>query len=127
MSNATERLFQKKMSLKAAAKTVHLMNKLADNAAAGHCTASGPGLTGAYLAQQVETSFTIYAFSVDANGTKVPATIGDREFRVTVRGPDRVEPIIKDKNDGTYEAKLTYGMSGRYEVRISLERSAIAT
>ena len=116
----------RKISLKMAGKAVAIANALAENAVAAHCRAEGPGLTGSYLAQQIETSFTISAFAEGENGKKTPALIGLREFKVSVRGPGEVYAFVKDKGDGRYVVTLTYPMSGRYEVRISLERTPIS-
>lgn len=106
--------------LKLAGKLVAAANQIADTAHAIQCTAHGPGLTG-YIAQQIPVTFTIQA----AGDGGAPATKGGHDFRVTVRGLDRVEPTMTDKGDGTYVVRLTYPMSGKYEVRVTLERSQI--
>ena len=90
------------MSLKMAGKAVVMANALAENAVAAHCTAEGPGLTGSYLAQQTETSFTISACAEGDDGEKAPARIGAREFKVSVRGPGEVHAVVRDKGDGRY-------------------------
>ena len=83
---------------------------------AEECVASGPGLTGSFLAQQVPTSFTIIAAS--RGGARL--TKGGADFKVAVRGQGRAEPTIRDKGDGTYLVELVYPMSGKYEVPIPL-------
>ena len=85
-------------------------------AVADECTAEGPGLTGKWKAQQVRTEFTITAC---ARGG-APLLNGGETFKVKARGPGPVEPNIKDKRDGTYLVELTYPISGKYEVLVSL-------
>ena len=113
-------LGRRHLSLRGAGKLVAAANQMADQIEALHCTAQGPGLTG-YIAQQIPTTFTITA----GGPGDVPATKGGHDFRVTVRGLNRVEPTMTDKGNGTYIVRLTYPMSGKYEVRITLERVQI--
>ena len=120
ISKLTSRFSSAKLSLRNAGKLVQVSNQLSHAIDAAHCTAQGPGLTG-YIAQQLPTSFTIQA----AGEGGVPATKGGQDFRIIVRGLNRVDPELVDKGDGTYVVKLAYPMSGKYEVRISLERSQI--
>ena len=120
VSKLTSKLSSSKLSLRSAGKLAQLSNQLAHDIEAVHCTAQGQGLTG-YIAQQIPTSFTIQA----AGKGGVPATKGGQDFRITVRGLNRVDPELIDKGNGTYLVKLTYPMSGKYEVKISLERAQI--
>ena len=108
--------------LRGAVKAVQVGVHLASSPLASQCTAAGPGLTGNYLAQQVPTSFFITACG--QGGALV--TKGGADFKIAVRGPGRVEPELTDKGNGTYAVVLTYPMSGKYQVRITLERSAIS-
>ena len=50
-----------------------------------------------------------------SNGERIER--GGSIFRVTVRGPGKVDPIVTDRGNGTYSVMLTYPMSGKYEVR----------
>ena len=120
ISKLTSKFSSAKLSLRNAGKLVQVSNQLSHAIDAAHCTAQGPGLTG-YIAQQLPTSFTIQA----AGEGGAPATKGGQDFRIIVRGLNRVDPELVDKGDGTYVVKLAYPMSGKYEVRISLERSQI--
>ena len=120
VSKLTSKLSSSKLSLRSAGKLAQVSNQLAHDIEAVHCTAQGQGLTG-YIAQQIPTSFTIQA----AGKGGVPATKGGQDFRITVRGLNRVDPELIDKGNGTYLVKLTYPMSGKYEVKISLERAQI--
>ena len=86
---------------------------------AQECTAEGPGLTGKWTAQQVRSSFTITA---RGSGGQLVG-VGGETFRVKVRGQGSVEPEVKDRKDGTYQVELTYPISGKYEVLISLDRN----
>ena len=86
---------------------------------AQECTAEGPGLTGKWTAQQVRSSFTITA---RGSGGQLVG-VGGETFRVKVRGQGSVEPEVKDRKDGTYQVELTYPMSGKYTVLISLDRN----
>ena len=88
-------------------------------AVAEECTANGPGLTGLWTAQQVRSSFTITA----RGGGGQPVGLGGETFRVKVRGQGSVEPDVKDRKDGTYQVELTFPISGKYEVLISLDRT----
>ena len=120
ISKLTSKLSSAKLSLRNAGKLVQVSNQLSHEIEAAHCTAQGPGLTG-YIAQQLPTRFTIQA----AGKGGVPATTGGQDFRITVRGLNRVDPELVDKGNGKYLVKLAYPMSGKYEVRISLERAQI--
>ena len=86
---------------------------------AQECTAEGPGLTGKWTAQQVRSSFTITA----RGGGGQLVGLGGETFRVKVRGQGSVDPEVKDRKDGTYQVELTYPISGKYEVLISLDRN----
>jgi hypothetical protein len=86
---------------------------------AQECTAEGPGLTGKWTAQQVRSSFTITARAAGGQ----PVGLGGETFRVKVRGQGSVDPEVKDREDGTYQVELTYPISGKYEVLISLDRN----
>ena len=124
ISKLTSKFSSAKLSLRNAGKLVQVSNQLSHDIEAAHCTAQGPGLTG-YIAQQLPTGFKIQAAGKTRDGSIVPATKGGQDFRITVRGLNRVDPALVDKGDGTYLVKLAYPMSGKYEVRISLERSQI--
>ena len=76
--------------------------------------ATGEGLRGHVLHRP--TSFTIYAS--DSHG-RSKLTGGD-PFSVSVRGPSRVNPILVDKFDGTYEATWMGTVSGTYLVSVLL-------
>ena len=83
--------------------------------AAGECNAAGPGLDGEHLVQRLETSFTITA---SESARLMYLGKASFPFRVTVRGPGRVDPVISDNSDGTHTVRLIYPMSGKYQVRI---------
>lgn len=85
---------------------------------AHECTADGPGLTGKWAAP-VRSSFTITARG--CGGERLCS--GGATFRVKVRGPGIVEPEVGDNLDGTYQVELTYPISGKYEVLVSLDRT----
>ena len=82
------------------------------------CTADGPGLTGKWAAP-VCSSFTITARG--RGGQQLCS--GGATFRVKVRGQGIVEPEVRDLQDGTYQVELTYPISGKYEVLVSLDRT----
>jgi hypothetical protein len=85
---------------------------------AHECTADGPGLTGKWAAP-ARSCFTITARG--CGGERL--CWGGATFRVKVRGPGIVEPEVSDNLDGTYQVELTYPISGKYEVLVSLDRT----
>jgi hypothetical protein len=87
---------------------------------AHECTADGPGLTGKWAAP-LRSSFTITARG--RGGQRLCS--GGATFRVKVRGQGIVEAEVSDKLDGTYQVELTYPISGKYEVLVSLDRTKI--
>ena len=90
---------------------------------ATECTASGPGLTGKYTAQQVPTDFTIVG--VARGGARVVGAKLAKEFTVRVRGAGKVEAALADGGDGTVRVNLKYPISGKYEVLVSLGKTPI--
>ena len=61
---------------------------------ASECTASGPGLTGKYTAQQVPTDFTIVGVTC-GGGCAAGAGLAE-QFTVRVRGAGKVETSLAD-------------------------------
>ena len=86
---------------------------------AHECTADGPGLTSGKWAAPARSSFTITARG--CGGERLCS--GGATFRVKVRGPGTVEPEVSNNLDGTYQVELTYPISGKYEVLVSLDRT----
>ena len=59
---------------------------------AEECSASGPGLTGKFTAQQVPTEFTILAAGL--GGVRCPSAGLADKFKVTMRGSGKCEPTL---------------------------------
>jgi hypothetical protein len=92
---------------------------LMENANSGKSWAEGPGLTEGKTKKPCH--FTIHA--VDADGH--PVKNGGDPFKVSISGPEHVEPKFKDNNDGTYSVVYTVETPGDYKIDVTLHDKPI--
>jgi len=90
-----------------------------ENANSGKSWAEGPGLTEGKTKKPCH--FTIHA--VDADGH--PVKNGGDPFKVSISGPEHVEPKFKDNNDGTYSVVYTVETPGDYKIDVTLHDKPI--
>jgi filamin len=88
--------------------------------AAGHSTASGPGVEGARARQDAPFRITAH----NAHGHKL--NFGGSPYHAQVQGPEEVaDPRIHDNHDGTYDSSYHVQTPGYYFVNITLDDEPI--